>query len=463
MTLPILVFLGNAVRHLRNNQVQRAVSRVPKENSYKLGLANFYAAKTRIGADLRSAAAVLDHAVISRSESKRFVNDWKVTEIDGLHMTVESVAGQSFRVLNLATNSYNDLDTEILPRAALAKYVETGILSSCLSRKIAGEVPVHRKLQDQLNDFLGYDSTILATSGYIAQQAAIFGLFGEGDVIFSDQHNHSSLVDGMRLSRAKVIVYPHLDYDELRSLLAFHRSRYNCAGIVSDGVFSAHGTIANMDAVAQLQREFNTISVIDDTHGFMATGCHGRGILDHFSSRPDILTASMAKGLAAFGGFISGSRELVRVIDCIGRQNINTSHLSPILAAQASINLEHFISHQDVLVAELDSVVSGFHHALAKQGISPYADGSFCYPIFSFCTDTEDQAIDAFLELAELGFMGALFPPPVAPKPTLRFSLHRKVPVSELERLAREISRLGLRPLADKSSFVQHQAQGGAV
>ena len=446
--LPLLVFLEHAARRIRNSKVRRSIEQIQSANSYKIGIAKFHAAKTKIDADLKSAASVLDSAVTSREKSRRFVNDWRVVEMDGIHMTVESASGQEFRVLNLATNSYNDLDTEATLRAELAHYVETGILSSCLSRKIAGEVPAHRQLQNLLNGFLGYESTILATCGYIAQQAAMFGLFSEGDVIFSDQHNHSSLVDGMRLSRAKIIVYPHLDYGALRKLLAAHRHLHNCAGIVSDGVFSAHGTIANMDAIATLQREFNAVSVIDDTHGFTATGRHGRGILDHFSTRPDVLTGSLAKGLAAFGGFVSGSRELVRVIDCIGRQNINTSHLSPILAAQGAINLEYFVKNDTQLVHELDRVVAGFHKALEKHGISPYESQGFQHPIFSFCAETEDEAIDAFLELAKLGFMGAFFPPPVAPKPTLRFSLHRNIPLEELPRLATALAQLGLKPLA---------------
>jgi 7-keto-8-aminopelargonate synthetase-like enzyme len=451
--LPLLVLFEHAARRIRNSKVRRKIGQIQSANSYKVGIANFHAAKTRIDADLKKAAVVLDRAVIARENSKRFVNDWRVVEIDGIHMTVESASGQTFRVLNLATNSYNDLDTEQKPRELLARYVETGILSSCLSRKIAGEVPVHRQLQNHLNEFLGYESTILATCGYIAQQAAMFGLFSDGDVIFSDQHNHSSLVDGMRLSKAKVIVYPHLDYGMLRKLLETHRHLYNCAGIVSDGVFSAHGTIANMNAIADLQREFNAISVIDDTHGFTATGRRGRGILDHFDSRPDVLTGSLAKGLAAFGGFVSGSRELVRVIDCIGRQNINTSHLSPILAAQGAINLEYFVKNDSRMVAELERVVSGFHEALETYGISPYESQGFRHPIFSFCAETEDDAIDAFLELAKLGFMGAFFPHPVAPKPTLRFSLHRNIPLDELTRLASVLARLGLQPLAKASDL----------
>ncbi len=140
--LPLLVFIEHAVRRLRNSQVRREVDRVKGANSYKVGIADFYAAKTAIGADLRSAAGVLDRAVITRAQSKRFVNDWKVVELDGIYMTVESATGQTFRVLNLATNSYNDLDTETKPREELARYVETGILSSCLSRKIAPIGPI---------------------------------------------------------------------------------------------------------------------------------------------------------------------------------------------------------------------------------------------------------------------------------------------------------------------------------
>ena len=446
---PLFMLLAGKFRRLRNTKIQKLISKTSRGDSYKAAIGEFFGTKSKLNADIRTAADVLDRAVSAQSSKQKFVNDWKVLSLSESRMQVQSTSGTNFEALNLATNSYNDLDTESETRDSLASYIKSdGILSSCLSRKIAGEVPAHRSLQNLISEVLGYESSILATCGYIAQQATLFGLFSEGDVIFSDQHNHSSLVDGMRLSKAKIIVYPHLDYESLEVLMAAHRKSYNCAGIVTDGVFSAHGTIANMDKISLLQRKYNAISVVDDTHGFLATGSLGRGILDHFDSRPDVLTASLAKGLAGFGGLIAGSRPMVRAIDCLGRQNINTSHLSPILAAQGEINLRFFLEHREKLVRELKEVVQIFHTELSKFGISPYGSTGFMHPIFSFCGESEDQVIDAFKVLLSEGFMGAFFPPPVSPKPTIRFSLHRKIPHSELIRLAQLLFKLKLTPLS---------------
>ena len=438
-------------RDLKNYLNRSVASRIKNCEIYKLGFSKFLIGTSRRNADLLKASSHFELAYSKISSAGSLVNDLQVVNQDGVFIRIRKADGTEYDTVNLATNSYNDLDLEEIPRRQLAEYVLNGELSSCLSRKVAGQLPIHKTLDNELRDFLGYESSLLATCGYIAQQATMFGLFRHGDVIFSDEHNHSSLVDGMRLTRAKIIVYPHLDYVRLEELIKHYRLRYNCAGIVSDGVFSAHGTMANLDRIHELKIKYNLVSVIDDTHGFAAIGTKMRGVLDFFQSKPDVLTASLAKGLAGFGGMIVGSSAIVRVIDCFGRQNINTSHLSPLVTAQSFFNLKFLRENLSDLQAEQISKVRYFNQKLQEFGIRQYEnDEIFAHPIFSYFGETEGQMIDVVQKMFALGFTVAFFPQPVAPKPTIRFSLHRKVDFESLNKLAHFLKDHNLQALSQQ-------------
>jgi len=434
---------------LKNYIFRNLANRISDTEIYKKSYSKFFITKSNKNCDLLKACDAFESQYKEKSANGLLVNDLRVHKQNGIHITVKKMDQTTYETINLATNSYNDLDLEIQPRNQLVEYVQNESLSSCLSRKIAGQLPIHSALEKEICDFLGYDSAILATCGYIAQQAVMFGLFHEGDVIFSDEHNHSSLIDGMRLTKAKVVVYPHLDYNALEKLIQQYRSQYNCAGIVSDGVFSAHGTMADLDVIEKLKVEYNLISIIDDTHGFATIGNQKRGVLDYFKSKPDVLTSSLAKGLAGFGGVIVGQKSIIRAIDCFGRQNINTSHLSPLVAAQSYFNLKFLRENLAQMATELNSKLIHFNCELDKLGIRQYKNhDKFIHPIFSFYAETEIEGFNAYQKLLENGFTGALFPPPVSPKPTIRLSLHRKIDTESLSRLAVLIKECNLKPLS---------------
>jgi len=438
-------------RDIKNFISRSIIGRIKKYEIYKLAFAKFHITRSQRNSNLLEACRNFESAYTETSITGDLVNDLLVIKKNGINIRVRKMNGTEYDTINLATNSYNDIDLEEAPRLELADYVLNQELSSCLSRKIAGQLPIHNKLENEICDFLNYESCVLATCGYIAQQATMFGLFRNDDVIFSDEHNHSSLIDGMRLTHAKVIVYPHLDYDRLEKLIQQYRYRYNCAGIVSDGVFSAHGTMANLDKIYELKMKYNLISVIDDTHGFATIGKKMRGVLDYFESKPDVLTASLAKGLAGFGGVIVGSLAVIRSIDCMGRQNINTSHLSPLVTAQSYFNLKFLRENLDFLHNELASKVIYFNESLKMLNIRQYDDSQlFAHPIFSYYGESEEHVIAVFQKMLELGFAAAFFPQPVSPFPTIRFSLHRKVEKESLSKLALFIKDNNLKALSEQ-------------
>lgn len=433
-------------RLLRNRFGRQHLAQVPESDIYGRMFASFYDVQLRRGASLHAAAEAFSGAVDALIADDRYFYDLVVLAKDGRRVRVRDRKGREFDVVDLVNNSYNDLEWIDDNREALARFVHDAPLSSCISRKIAGLHAVHDALRQEVADFLGYETCVLGTNGYIAQLSTIFALFHEGDVIFSDEHDHSSLADGCRLSKARVIPFPHGDYDALEALLRRHRRSYNGAGVVSDGVFSTKGSVADVNRLVELARRYDCLSVVDDTHGTFVLGPNGRGVLDLFDARPDVLTGGFGKGLGSFGGFAVCNRSLGAVIDILGRQNVNSSFLSPLVAAQALIHLRYYRDHHDALAGELDRKVRAFNAALGEVGLACYREAeALVHPVFCFYRDRELETLDRQRHLIDAGFLPSFFPPPVAPAPSLRFSLHRCLEEADLLRLAAELGQLGLR------------------
>lgn len=421
----------------RNWMVGRKVESISPSNIYARVYASFHQAVSRPDASIEEAARAIEGAVQGIIDQEQHYYDLVVLAKTPERVRVRDRRGGELEAIDLVTNSYNDLEWVPENREALARFVRDEPLSSCISRKIAGLHKVHDQLRTEMADFLGYDACVLGTCGYITQISTLFALFHEGDVIFSDQHNHSSLVDGCRLSHARVIPYPHQDYDRLAQLLQEHRRSYNGAGILSDGVFSTKGSVADVDRIVDLARRHNCLSVIDDTHGVGVLGPQGRGVVDLFSSRPDVITGGFGKAMGSFGGFTVANRALATVIDVNGRQNVNTSFLSPLVAAQSLIHLRYYRSHHDQVSGQLNERLRTFNAALDRVGLACYpAPDEHLHPIFCLFRKDELATLQSHKRLIAEGFLPSFFPPPVAPWPSLRMSLHRCLPLDDLERLA---------------------------
>jgi 7-keto-8-aminopelargonate synthetase-like enzyme len=399
--------------------------------------ASVFRAQSQQQVPLQEAAAALRRAEQQLIQDDQHFYDLVVLEKTSTRLRVRDRRGREFAALDCVTNSYNDLEWVPENRAELVKFVQDAPLSSCISRKIAGLHDVHDKLRREMADFLGYPACVLGTCGYVSQLSTIFALFHAGDVIFSDQHNHSSLVDGCRLSHATVIPFPHRDYDRLEELMKKHRGRFNGAGVLSDGVFSTKGSVADIDHLVTLARRHRALSVIDDTHGVTVLGKEGRGVIDLFHERPDVVTGGFGKALGSFGGFAVASESLATAIDILGRQNVNTSFMSPIVAAQSLINLRWYRAHTAEINGELRGKLRAFNAALGEHGLACYpAPDEHIHPIFCLYRPSESATLKGHKQLIAAGFLPSFFPPPVAPYPSLRFSLHRCLPEDELRRLA---------------------------
>ncbi|MFN8472421.1 MAG: glycine C-acetyltransferase [Anaerolineae bacterium] len=261
--------------------------------------------------------------------------------------TVESPQGawlvvDGKRVLNLASNNYLGLaDHPHLVQSAKDAMDRYGVGPAAV-RTIAGTMSLHVELEERLAKFKGAEATIVLQSGFTANQAALGSLLAKEDGIFSDALNHASIIDGARLSRAQIIVYPHNDVNALDKLLQ-EQTSFRRRLIVTDGVFSMDGDVAPLPAIADVAERHGCLLMVDDAHGEGVLGRGGRGIVDHFGlhGRVDVEIGTLSKAFGVVGGFIAGPRLLVDYVRTRGRPNLFSSALTvpDTAAALASVDL----------------------------------------------------------------------------------------------------------------------------
>lgn len=218
------------------------------------------------------------------------------------------------KVLNFCSNNYLGFAANPRIRAAAKAAIDRWGVGPGAVRTIAGTMTVHEELEEALADFKGVEACLTVQSGFIANLCAIPGLVGKDDTIISDELNHASIIDGARLSRAQIKVYPHNDMAGLERVL-----KEDLPGrvlIVTDGVFSMDGDIALLPEIVALAKSYGALTLVDDAHGEGVLGRSGRGIVDHFGlhGQVDIEVGTFSKALGVMGGCIAGSRDLVEYI-----------------------------------------------------------------------------------------------------------------------------------------------------
>jgi glycine C-acetyltransferase len=210
-------------------------------------------------------------------EQGLFINLRTIDSAPGAWMVVDGK-----RVLNLCTNNYLGLaDHPVLKKAAKDAVDRFGAGPTAV-RSIAGTLSIHEALEEAIAAFKNVEDALYVQGGFVANQAAIPPLVGRDDVIFSDRLNHASIIDGARLSRAKIIVYEHTDANDLEAKINEHLAQYHRGLVVTDGVFSMDGDIAPLDKIYAIADKYGVMTMVDDAHGEGVLGRGGRGIVDHF-------------------------------------------------------------------------------------------------------------------------------------------------------------------------------------
>jgi glycine C-acetyltransferase len=260
--------------------------------------------------------------------------DWITQEIEALKQaglynrirTIESPQGawlvvDGKKVLNFCSNNYlglaNHPDIVAAARKATA---EMGVGPGAV-RSIAGTMSLHVELEKRLAAFKGVEAAITFQSGFTANLATIPALVGKEDVIFSDRLNHASIIDGCRLSGAKIIAYEHNDPASLETQIKENLSQFRRALVVTDGVFSMDGDIAPLPAIYEVTKKYDLLLMVDDAHGEGVLGKGGRGIVDHFGlhGKVDVEVGTLSKAFGVVGGVVAGNAVIIEWLRQRGR------------------------------------------------------------------------------------------------------------------------------------------------
>jgi glycine C-acetyltransferase len=239
------------------------------------------------------------------------------------------------KVINLASNNYLGLTTHPkLREAALEATRKFGVGSGAV-RTIAGTMRIHMELEEKIARFKNVEACVVFQSGFTANAGTVSAILGKEDFIISDELNHASIIDGCRLSRAKILVFRHKDLRHADEQLASVKDQPGRKLVISDGVFSMDGDIGALPGLCDLAEKYGAIMMVDDAHASGVLGKQGRGTIDHFGvhGRVDIQVGTLSKAIGALGGYVCGTRDLIDFLYHRGRPFLFSTSHPPSVAA----------------------------------------------------------------------------------------------------------------------------------
>jgi glycine C-acetyltransferase len=238
-------------------------------------------------------------------------------------------------VINLSSNNYLGLNTHRRLVDAAKEATEAFGVGSGAVRTIAGTMRIHMELEEAIARFKHVEASVVFQSGFTANAGTVSSILGKGDLIISDELNHASIIDGCRLSRAEIRVFPHKDLSRLEAILKETASFPGKKLLITDGVFSMDGDIAPLPALVELGERYGAILMIDDAHSSGVLGKNGRGTVDHFNlhGRVDIQVGTLSKAIGSLGGYVCGSRKLIDFLYHRARPFLFSTSHPPAVAA----------------------------------------------------------------------------------------------------------------------------------
>jgi len=353
-------------------------------------------------------------------------------------------------VLLLCSNNYLGLADHPRVREAAAEAAMRWGVGAGASRLVSGSMTIHRRLEERLAAFEHSEACLLFGSGYLANLGVIGALAGEGDVIFSDELNHASIVDGCRLSRAEVVVYRHRDIEHLDWCMRKHGERRAGRLIVTDSVFSMDGDIAPLAHIDELANIYEARIVVDEAHATGNVGPDGRGAVAAagLEGEIDVVIGTLGKALGSYGAYACGSNEMIQYLINTARSMIFSTAPGPPAVAGALAALE-LLEERPHRVARLRSNARVLRTALAAEGF-PVAESEM--HIIPLVVGDERAAMRLCQHAIELGVFAQAIRPPTVPAGTSRLRLTAMASHTPTElRMAAEIfaeaaHRAGLDP-----------------
>ncbi|MFO1444954.1 glycine C-acetyltransferase [Bacillus sp. Bva_UNVM-123] len=269
----------------------------------------------------------------------------------GLYNVIDPVEGPNGPIIkingreliNLSSNNYLGLATDERMKTAAIQAINHYGVGAGAVRTINGTLDIHIKLEEKLAEFKATEAAIAYQSGFNCNMAAISAVMDKNDAILSDELNHASIIDGCRLSKAKIIRYNHSDMDDLRKKAkeAKQSGQYNKLMVITDGVFSMDGDIAKLPEIVEIAEEFDLITYVDDAHGSGVLG-DGAGTVKHFglSDKIDFQIGTLSKAIGVVGGYVAGKQELIDWLKVRSRPFLFSTSLTPADAAASKKAIE---------------------------------------------------------------------------------------------------------------------------
>ncbi|HEX2129722.1 MAG TPA: 8-amino-7-oxononanoate synthase [Solirubrobacterales bacterium] len=368
----------------------------------------------------------------------------------GLHRrmrTIESSQGprvviDGAEVLLLCSNNYLGLADHPKVRQAAATAAERYGAGTGASRLISGTMSIHRKLEEHLAEFKRTEAALLFGSGYLANTGTVAALAGRGDVVFSDELNHASLIDGCRLSRAETFVYRHRDMEHLE--YGLNQVGERAALIVTDGVFSMDGDVAPLIDLIGLARRYGCRLMVDEAHGTGALGPGGRGTVAAagLEGEVDVIIGTLGKALGGYGAYVCASAEVIELLVNVSRPFIFSTAPPPpsVGAALAALSM---LDSRPGLVEQLRRNAASLRQALTSNGLEIGPSRTQIVPVIvgdaRRAVALADRALDG-------GIFAQAIRPPTVPEGSSRLRLtvmanHRE---DELQRAAKVVARAAI-------------------
>ena len=287
------------------------------------------------------------------------------------------------RVVNLSSNNYLGLTTHPdLVRRALKATEEFGVGSGSV-RSIAGTMAIHMELERRLAAFKKTEAVVVFQSGFAANAGTVAAILTKDDVIISDELNHASIIDGCRLSKAAIRIFPHKDAGAARKILQELPASQRKL-LITDGVFSMDGDLGALPELCDLAEEFGCVMMVDDAHASGVFGTQGRGTIDHFGmhGRVDIQVGTLSKAIGALGGYVAGSRTLIEFLYHRARPFLFSTSHPPSVAATCLAALD-ILEHDPAIIERLWENTKFFKSGLQTLGFNTGLSQSPITPVIA--------------------------------------------------------------------------------
>ena len=274
-------------------------------------------------------------------------------------------------VINLSSNNYLGLTTHPKLRARALEAIQKWGVGSGAVRTIAGTMTIHMELEEKIAKFKHVEASVVFQSGFTANAGTVQAILSREDIIISDQLNHASIIDGCRLSRAEIKIFPHKDIEGCENILKEIAGRKCRKLLITDGVFSMDGDIAPLPQLVELAEKYGCIMMIDDAHASGVLGRNGRGTVDHYNlhGRVDIQVGTLSKAIGALGGYVCSTRDAIEFLYHRARPFLFSTSHPPSVAATCLAAFE-VLEEEPQLIDRLWANTRFFKQGLKKLGFN---------------------------------------------------------------------------------------------